>query len=913
MNNYLIELNDVTKTFKDQILFSHLSLVVEHHGFYGLEGASGSGKSSLLFILGLLDNDYEGTYLFEGQPIQNKEDILKNQIGFAFQNSVFFNDMTLIENLSLFNEDQDMIEMNYFLERLSLYDKKDTLVRNLSGGERMRLALVRAFLGSPKIVFLDEPTAALDVDTSYKVMNFLKDEAKKRTIFMVSHDASLLRKYVDELYVIENQKIDKLILRKKEGNDTHVPHKKTEGNLSLSFVFKYFKTCFKRRKTNVFLCIFAIFFSLFTIGFSLLLTDKVGEEIKLSFSSLMDQDQVLFEQNDDGKTLEKITISKEEASEMITRNPFFESYGYYYFGDFERQFKDVNECVYVHDGKILRFPSLDLRSLSETVLIEDIPTSIKIYPYRPTTLLNDEGILGLKRSDVRLLAEALSLENTDASSLSNYLEFHSVDLSFCFENKDWNYKNEFPFRLKGFFISDDRPLVAHTNPFYSQYVFETQMRLPFSDDMNRIETLPWTIKRATYIRAKKNQEENALRAYFQGDDYPLYDLEKITSELHPNIFSTYHDRKYMVSYASEGKISYQDALKVSHHDENMLFPIALPYSISKEILTSGFLNTILLSPSSSSLEDIELYYDDLDENIDQIDIVNMDFGEHIASGNLISSALNKGVRLAFEPQEISYGLNADSYHEIEISSSLATLLFSSKELAVNQRIYLSFHQFIDNKNVFKKTSLVVSGVFEDERNLIHQKPFWFQILSVLDLGYDLSDIRVSSYLLKNDLDIETLQALYPSFIFSNPLEDIYQNVDNVLSMLQIILFSFTILLCAASIGILFITIQNTLKDAAKEIGLLKSLGTNKKSMILLYFSLSFLYSFIGLILASLMVIAIDKVLLVFYFEKPFDFSLPLSTLKAMVFFHLVLSLPLIILLLIAPLRKEPVFLLKQYY
>ena len=91
------------------------------------------------------------------------------------------------------------------------------------------------------------------------------------------------------------------------------------------------------------------------------------------------------------------------------------------------------------------------------------------------------------------------------------------------------------------------------------------------------------------------------------------------------------------------------------------------------------------------------------------------------------------------------------------------------------------------------------------------------------------------------------------------------------------------------------------------------LGTNKKSIVFLYFTLSFLYSFIGLILASLTVTIIDKVLLVFYFEKPLNFTLPLSTLLTMFIFDLVLSIPLIISLLLVPLKKESISLLKQYY
>lgn len=913
MNKYIIEVQNLSKSFKEQRLFSHVSFSLNYTGFYGLEGPSGSGKSSLLYILGLLDSNYEGTYLYEGESVIDKEKILKNDIGFAFQNSVFFNDMDVIENLVLFNDKKDEIEINYLLECMDLFSKKNTQVKKLSGGERMRLAIVRAFLNDPKIVFLDEPTAALDPLTSIKVMEFLKEQSSKRCIFMVSHDATLLKENVDELFVLKNQRIEKITLQKKEEKEVDIKEKKEGGKLSTHFIFKYFKTCFKRRKGNALLCIFALFFSLFTIGFSLLLKDQVGNEIKDSFSSLMNQNQVLLESKSEEESLERITISKEEAEEIILNNPYFESYGYLYKGEFEAQFIDSN-YITLHDKEDLNFMDINLRTISEAILVDDIPSSKRVYPFRPSHLLDDEGILGLRRSDIRRICDFLKLANSDENTLSNYLEYHSLDMSFIFENRGWGYKNEIPFRLKGFFIVDGRPLIAHTNPFYTKYIFEEQMKLPISEDLNRSELYPWTIKRATYIRAKKNQEEDALRYFFQSDDYPLYDLEKMKSDLHSDAYSSeYHARKYIVSYASKGKISYQDVLKVSNYKEEDLFPIALPYSVSKEILASGFFNTIILSSSDNILDEIESYYDDIENNLDQEDVSAMDYGDNVIGGNLISSALNKGLRLSFDSSLLIAGEKASNYHEIEISSALASKLFSSKENAINQRVYLSFHQFIDNRNVFKKTSLIISGVFESEQMLIYQQPFWFQILSVLDLDYDLQNVRVTSYLLKSDKDVFDLQNQFPSFIFSNPLKDIYENIDNVLMMLQIILFTFTILLCASSIGILFITIQNTLKDAFKEIGLLKSLGTNKNSIVSLYFMLSSLYSFIGLILSILSVIVVDKILLVFYFEKPLNFTLPLSTLGTMVLFDLILTIPLILVLLYIPLKKESISLLKQYY
>ena len=208
--NSLLKLKNVTKRFSSVTLFDNVNIDIYQKGLYGLIGASGSGKSTLLLMIGLIDEEYEGDIFFKNinyKEIKNKEEYIFNHIGFVFQNPVLFSDLTLYENLSLTNDVDDK-KINELLLKMGLLAKKKTLAKNLSGGERVRLSIIRSLLNNPDILILDEPTSALDEYNSSLIMSFLKEEANNRAILIVSHNVKLLEKNVQYLYVLKNRKIE---------------------------------------------------------------------------------------------------------------------------------------------------------------------------------------------------------------------------------------------------------------------------------------------------------------------------------------------------------------------------------------------------------------------------------------------------------------------------------------------------------------------------------------------------------------------------------------------------------------------------------------------------------------------------------------------------------------------------------
>jgi putative ABC transport system ATP-binding protein len=168
--------------------------------FVSIMGSSGSGKSTLLNILGILDNYDSGDYILNDTLIkdlsQTKAAQLRNRfLGFVFQSFNLLSFKNAMENVALplyyqkvSRKERNMRAMEY-LERVGLSDWADHLPSELSGGQKQRVAIARALIGDPKVIFADEPTGALDSQTSIEVMDIFKEINKQgKTIVIVTHE-----------------------------------------------------------------------------------------------------------------------------------------------------------------------------------------------------------------------------------------------------------------------------------------------------------------------------------------------------------------------------------------------------------------------------------------------------------------------------------------------------------------------------------------------------------------------------------------------------------------------------------------------------------------------------------------------------------------------------------------------------
>jgi len=179
-----------------------VSLSVEQGSFIGLIGPSGSGKSSLMYLLSGLKRPTKGTVAFEGQDYRQISTpglmrLRRQRFGFVFQQHFLINYLTTLENVMVgaVKRNHDVVAYaQELLRRVGLGDKLRQRPYQLSIGERQRVAVARALVHRPAIVFADEPTASLDQATGREVINLLVDYRTRAggSVVVVTHDPAML-------------------------------------------------------------------------------------------------------------------------------------------------------------------------------------------------------------------------------------------------------------------------------------------------------------------------------------------------------------------------------------------------------------------------------------------------------------------------------------------------------------------------------------------------------------------------------------------------------------------------------------------------------------------------------------------------------------------------------------------------
>lgn len=195
----ILQATSISKTFPGKpplTLFEDVSLTLYPAEAIAIIGKSGSGKSSLLHILGTLDSPTKGTVLFPKAPNLSFEKLRSQHIGFVFQSFHLLEDYTLLENVLMPGKIAKQQNANaleralMLLDQVGLLDKKDFPVKLLSGGEKQRASLARSLYNDPDILFVDEPTGNLDRTNALLVQDLLLKCCKEhnKALVLVTHD-----------------------------------------------------------------------------------------------------------------------------------------------------------------------------------------------------------------------------------------------------------------------------------------------------------------------------------------------------------------------------------------------------------------------------------------------------------------------------------------------------------------------------------------------------------------------------------------------------------------------------------------------------------------------------------------------------------------------------------------------------
>lgn len=211
----MIQVNNLTKKFKDFIAVDNISFQVNNGEIFAFLGPNGAGKSTTIKMLTTLLHPTEGNMTLNGYDPVHHPDKTRRSFGIVFQDPSLDDDLTALENMELHGVLYDVPNKirtersKELLKFVELWDRKDSVVKEFSGGMKRRLEIARGLLHHPKIIFLDEPTLGLDPQTRNSMWAYLRDLNKKEgtTIFFTTHYMEEADKIAQRIAIIDHGKI----------------------------------------------------------------------------------------------------------------------------------------------------------------------------------------------------------------------------------------------------------------------------------------------------------------------------------------------------------------------------------------------------------------------------------------------------------------------------------------------------------------------------------------------------------------------------------------------------------------------------------------------------------------------------------------------------------------------------------
>ncbi len=217
-NDVIIHTENLTKTFGKIKAVDGITTDFHSGEVTVVLGPSGCGKSTFLRCLNLMDKPSSGKVFFKDSevtnPLNNINEV-RTKMMMVFQNFNLFNNLTVLENLTIAPIKLKKLDKNKaeekavtLLKKVGLEEHKDKYPSSLSGGQKQRIAIMRALAMEPEVILFDEPTSALDPEMVLEVLNLMKDLAKENiTMIIVTHELGFAKEVADRIIFLENGKI----------------------------------------------------------------------------------------------------------------------------------------------------------------------------------------------------------------------------------------------------------------------------------------------------------------------------------------------------------------------------------------------------------------------------------------------------------------------------------------------------------------------------------------------------------------------------------------------------------------------------------------------------------------------------------------------------------------------------------
>lgn len=852
---YFVSVSKLNKSFNKQILFKDAEIHLPKYGLIGLNGPSGSGKSSLLKMLGGLDSSYKGSIVVNNISLKSLgENALRmyriNNVGFIFQDYPLLNQESVLDNVLLLlnaTSKEDKIIKNKkgknLLRQFDLSSRADEKAKNLSGGEKERVASCLCLTSDAKLLLADEPTASLDEKNGRKLFDALKNYSKNHLVIVSSHNIDLLERYCDQIYSIKDKKIklEKCLENKKSGiNPISTYNTRKKDKIGLSFLDRL-KIAYKdliSKKFRFYLTLFCCFASFCFAGFSSYIRFSMEKEVKSALSSFSIPNQLIISRKDnvnpnlypcDEKSL--IALSEDYKEDVI-------DYGFHLNFDFPSLFKNDDSCFLLTLYQNIPLPYFSSKHINEFVWLKEVEEPI--YPSGISSLEDDELVIGLPFDYLNSICLQLGIARS-YESFGSYLSSNSVRFLLNVENKDIGFDDQELFTIKGI-TKTKLPLLLHSSSKWNKTIFIDKMN--FRPDETGENPNPQYVYQLPFVYLK--DKELFYRNIKNDDRYSLLYFE-------PNS-SLYLSSTCDASFCLSNRVY---VYKSNHNEEscfNQIIDTGVPYLGlqhygfygSNETIFTGFLPQFFLSSSLDNLNSVS-------ETVSTLETFSFDFlPSDVCSGNILTP-FDKKIKIS----PILSSSNNLKSNDVLISKGLRNRLGNKEHLFFSYEVSSSLNRDKIIRN-FKNGSLNVIDVVDNEDLILYISPSLLEEYLFSYLGVSTFNLKKNGYVLffsdqKQLLKCkENLERNMDGFYFLNVDDYVSSSMNQTTSYVgSLLLFSSigTIFLSLLLFDFIMYTNYEDDKDTRR---LFFSIGLPKKEEFCFFFYKSMILIVVASFLSSLM-------------------------------------------------------------
>jgi len=208
----MIQVENLSKKFGNILAVDNVSFEINDGSIFGFLGPNGAGKTTTIRMLSTLIKPTSGNVIIDGRELSKNGEYIRSILGILTETPGMYEKISAIENLNFFSgfygieEKKRKQNIEKFLKMFDLWDRRDDLVSTYSKGMKQKLAITRALIHEPKILYLDEPTAALDPESAFMVRNFIENQKnEKTTVFLCTHNLEEASNLSDVVCIIKNR------------------------------------------------------------------------------------------------------------------------------------------------------------------------------------------------------------------------------------------------------------------------------------------------------------------------------------------------------------------------------------------------------------------------------------------------------------------------------------------------------------------------------------------------------------------------------------------------------------------------------------------------------------------------------------------------------------------------------------